>query len=94
MSDRLALIEKIGEVVQRIVNPPQVSEQYQRWSEALQIVKQLNDLAKDITLQDAAIKGLAAAVEALDERTKHLTVLVILSYAGLLIITILFFLLR
>ncbi|MEM3995350.1 MAG: hypothetical protein QXW40_08190 [Thermofilum sp.] len=94
MSDRLALIEKIGEVVQKIVNPPQVSEQAQKWQEALQIMRQLNDLAKDIAMQDASIKSLAAVVEALDERTRKLQAFVLLSYVGLLVITILFFLFR
>ncbi|MEM1522954.1 MAG: hypothetical protein QXU69_08005 [Thermofilaceae archaeon] len=92
--DRLRYLEKIGEIVQRIVNPPQHSEQYQRWAESIAIVKQLNDLAKDIALQDAALKGMAAAIEDLHEKTKALTVAVILSYSLILILGLLLFLFK
>ncbi|MEM4455273.1 MAG: hypothetical protein QXT28_11215 [Thermofilaceae archaeon] len=94
MSDRLALIEKIGEVVQKIVNPPQVSEQAQRWMEALQIMKQMNDLAKDIAAQDAALKSIAAALEETHGKLKALTAAVILSYLLIASVGLLFFLLR
>ncbi|MEM4455433.1 MAG: hypothetical protein QXT28_12015 [Thermofilaceae archaeon] len=91
---RLHLIEKIGEVVQKIINPPQMSEQAQRWHEALQIMKQLNDLAKDIAMQDIALKGIAATLEDLQERQKALTVAVILSYALTLMVGLLVFLFK
>ncbi|MEM4029929.1 MAG: hypothetical protein QXO02_08550 [Thermofilaceae archaeon] len=92
--DRIRYLEKIGEIVQRIVNPPQHSENYQKWAESIAIVKQLNDLAKDIALQDAALKGMAAAIEDLNEKTKALTVAVILSYILTLMVGLLFFLFK
>ncbi|MEM4455374.1 MAG: hypothetical protein QXT28_11720 [Thermofilaceae archaeon] len=92
--DRLRYLEKIGEIVQRIVNPPQHSENYQKWAESIAIVKQLSDLAKDIALQDAALKGMTAAIEDLHEKTKMLTVAVILSYAFTLIVGLLIFLFK
>ncbi|MEM0307080.1 MAG: hypothetical protein QXK01_08905 [Thermofilum sp.] len=94
MSDRLALIEKIGEVVQKIVNPPQVSEQAQKWQEALQIMRQLNDLAKDIAMQDVTLKTLATALEETHGKLKALTAAVILSYLLIAAVGLLFFLLR
>ena len=92
--DRIRYLEKIGEVVQRIVNPPQHSENYQKWAESIAIVKQLNDLAKDIAMQDIALKSIAATLEDLQEKQKALTVAVVLSYTLILILGLLLFLFK
>ncbi|MEM2410237.1 MAG: hypothetical protein QXF87_06945 [Thermofilaceae archaeon] len=92
--DRIRYLEKIGEIVQRIVNPPQHSENYQKWAESIAIVKQLNDLAKDIAMQDIALKSIAATLEDLQEKQKALTVAVVLSYTLILILGLLLFLFK
>ncbi|MEM1522763.1 MAG: hypothetical protein QXU69_07270 [Thermofilaceae archaeon] len=87
--DRIRYLEKIGEIVQKIVNPPQRSERAQQLIEGLEILREMNNLAKEIAMQDMALKGLAAAIEDLQEKHKALTVMVVLSYALLALLGLL-----
>lgn len=68
--ERIKLIEKLGEVVQKIVNPPTHSERYQQLSEAVEILSKINSIAKDVALQDLALKSIITSIEDLNEKVK------------------------
>ena len=92
--DRIRYLEKIGEIVQKIVNPPQRSERAQQLIEGIEVLREMNNLAKEIAMQDIALKGLAASIEELQEKHKALTVAVILSYILSLMLGLLLFLVK